>query len=237
MSPHPAYDRFLAPRAPCQRASPSLAQGQLHEIHACVDDWAAALGFALAPPEARRRGPTVLLRSRARLASRMPLHGEGLAGLGIDPASLLIVETSDEQALLRAAHDAARCAGLAAVVLETWGNLPRYDLTASRRFVLAAERSQVSLILLRGDAHPRASAAHTRWSIRSQPSIPLPGQAPGGPVMEVELLRQRGGPAGMRWRLAWNDKNGFLLDNPAAARPDTAPPSGLVVPFPALRAG
>ena len=242
MSPNPAAIRI-----------PKLEQGHLHEIHAGVETLAAATAFAFAALGRQNRKPILLARATRRATIRMQPYGEGLAGLGIDPARLLIIETPDNLALLRAGLDAARCPGLAGVVLESWGRLAEYDLTASRRLVLAAEGSRVPVIMLRGDTEPRSSATHTRWMIRTLPSIPPPSislapaslatRAPGLPTIEMELLRQRGGPAGMRWRLIWDDEHGCFREAPVsrAASPDPGatitPLSGAVVPLSPLRAG
>ncbi|MCT2399020.1 ImuA family protein [Novosphingobium mangrovi (ex Huang et al. 2023)] len=205
----------------------------MHEIHADAATFAAAMAFALAATGRDETKPILLARCPRRAALPMQLYAEGIAGLGVDPARLLIVEARDDPALLQAGLDAARCSGLAAVVLETWGALPRYDLTASRRLVLAAEKSGAPVIVLRGKAAPRSSAAHSRWIVRSAPSVPLPADAPGLPACEVELSRQRGGPAGMRWRLEWDEVNGGFH----AERVDAAPLSGAVVSPVPVRAG
>ncbi|GGN60227.1 hypothetical protein GCM10011349_41580 [Novosphingobium indicum] len=212
---------------------PWPARGLLHEIHADATALAAAMGFALGAIDRAGGKPIVLARCPRRAVMRVQLYGEGLQSLGVDPARLLLVETKDEAALLQAGLDAARCGGLGAVVLETWGNLPRYDLTASRRLVLAAEKSGTPVIVLRGDAVPRSSAAHSRWSVRPARSVPLLADAPGSPAIEVELSRRRGGPAGMRWRLEWGDENGGYFH---AERVDAAPVSGAVVPVAPVRA-
>jgi protein ImuA len=241
--------RAAPPGAIEQMQMPALAVGHLHEIHAHAGALAAATAFALTAIAPNQRKPILLARVPHRAALRMQPYGEGLAGLGIDPARLLIVEARDNLGMLRAGLDAARCPGLAAVVMETWGTLREYDLTASRRLVLGAERSRVPVIMLRGEgianlrAEPRASAAHSRWRIACAPSIPLAARAPGPPAIEVELLRQRGGRAGLRWRLTWDDEHGcFREDRPGSAMPgDTerrhAALSGAVVPLARLRAG
>ncbi|HKR92971.1 hypothetical protein, partial [Novosphingobium sp.] len=185
-----------------------LAKGHLHEIHVKAEAFSAALAFIFGSLDKAGAQPILLARSARRAGLRMRIYGPGVAGLGIDPARLLIVETDDDRALLQAGLDAARCPDLAAVMLETWGSLPLYDLTASRRLVLAAEKSCTPVIVLRCEAAPGATAAHSRWIIRSAPSVPLAANAPGLPVCEAELSRRRGGPLGMRWRLEWNDANG-----------------------------
>ena len=222
-----------------------LVKAQLHEVHAAAGDWASAMAFCLAAIEADARRPILLLRVRKdrRAQMRMDPCGEGWAPLGLDPARLLIVDARDDAGLLRAGLDAARQSGPAAVVLETWGNLREYDLVASRRLILAAEQSRIPVVVLRGDAPPRASAAHTRWMVSSAPSSPLETRAPGPPAILVELQRRRGGPAEMHWRLEWNEDNACFREElilPASAEPgaDEAPPlSGAVVSLAAVRAG
>jgi Uncharacterized conserved protein len=218
---------------PAEKDFPVLGAGQLHEIHAACHAMAAAMAFALGIMDHVGGKPILLARCAPRRQPRMRLYGEGLAALGVDPARLLIVETQDERALLQAGLDAARCGGLASVLLETWGALPRYDLTASRRLVLAAERSGTSVIVLRAEAEPRASAAHTRWIVRSAPSSPLAANAPGLPATEAELSRRRGGPSGLRWRLERRkESEGYFH----AQRLDAAPLSGAMVSMAGVRA-
>ncbi|MFB0873263.1 MULTISPECIES: ImuA family protein [unclassified Sphingobium] len=213
---------------------PALGAGQLHEIHAVGEDRAAALAFALASGHFVPDGAIVALRVPGR--SRLPtlFSGDGLALLGLDPARLTLVEPASEIDMLRAGLDAARCAGVAAVLIESEGRFADYDLTASRRLVLAAEASRACVILLRVDAQPRSSAARTRWSIASAPSVPLEADAPGWPAIDAELLRCRGGPAGSRWRLIWDMDHGCFRDG-AQFQPQFEAMPGAVVPLPRLR--
>lgn len=211
-----------------ERQLPLLQEGYLHEIHARHDDWAAASVFALSGL-ARNRSGTILTVRIARYGRfRAVPCGDGFAELGIEPGRLVIVHAANALELLRAGLDAARCPGIAGVMLETWDRFAEYDLTASRRLSLAAERSKLPVVMLRGEAEPRPSSAQTRWAIASAPSTPLAGQAPGLPAIEAELLRQRGGPAGLRWRLEWDAEHGCFRE---AAMP------GAVVPLPLLRTG
>lgn len=228
--------RPLAPLLPAAR--PALERGQLHEIHACGDDGAAALAFALGGTTSSLATPgkatgVVLLVRMERLArSRTLVNGDGLARLGFDPARLVIVEAGNELDLLRAGLEGARCPGIELVLIETKGRFARYDLTASRRLALAAERSRACVIVLRHDAAPCPSAAHTRWSVASAPSVPLEANAPGRPAIEVELLRWRGGPADRCWRLQWDKDHGTFRD----AGTD-APMPGALVPLSFVRNG
>lgn len=184
-----------------------LAYGCLHEIYAAeTGDAASAAGFALgvAAGMAGDSRAVLWLRSRRQISQAGVLQANGWRELGALPENALVAIVPDTLALLCAAADAVRCAALGAVVVEGWGKLPELDLTASRRLVLAAEKSRVPLILLRADAAPISSAAQTRWQVAAAPSHALPGQAPGLPAFDIQLLRQKSGPSGLDWRLEWD---------------------------------
>ena len=168
-------------------------------------------------------GAIVCIHGRAPGGADAVLYGAGLAQLGIAPGRLVIVDTragpgrgaaASRMELLRAGLEATRCPQVAAVVVESWGAFAEYDLTASRRLVLAAEASRTTCIMLRIDASPCASAAHSRWAVASARSTPFataPPEplAPGRPALAVELLRRRGAQAGPGWRLEWEDDGGW----------------------------
>ena len=217
---HPALDSALGG---------GLACGRVHELFAATsDDAAGATGFAamLALRTVGRRAPVFWLRTDEAERRGGTLHAPGLVELGGDPDALVLGQAPDAKALLRSAADAARCPGLKALVVECWGKCVALDLTASRRLALAAEQSGVTLFLLRLEAEPIPSAADTRWAVSAAPSRPLEANAPGRPMVEIELLRRRAGPAGMRWRLEW-DRDRLFFNDPAL--------SGAVVPLPAGR--
>jgi protein ImuA len=190
-----------------------LARGRVHEIFASdIADASSAAGFSAMLALRARTGEEPLLWLRTDSAERQGggLYAPGLVDLGSDPNAMIVAQAPDEIALLRGAADAARCAGLSAVVVECWGRCPALDLTSSRRLALAAERSGAVVLLFRAGAEPVASAAETRWSVRSAGSSGLEANAPGPPAFEVELLRRRAGPAGMRWRMEWDrDRQAF----------------------------
>jgi protein ImuA len=120
----------------------------------------------------------------------------------------------DEASLLRAAADAARCHGLGTLLIESWGRAPGIDLTATRRLMLAAEASGVTILSLRIGAEPVPSAAASRWRVAACSSRPLEADAPGKPAFDIELLRRRGGQAGLRWRVEW-DRDAHIFDQTA----------------------
>jgi protein ImuA len=179
-----------------------LAPAQLHEIHA--DEGASAAGFAVAMALAAHAAPILWLRTEAAERHGGRLHATGLVELGVAVDSLVLGVVADESALLRAASDGARCDGLGVLVIEAWGRCPGIDLTTTRRLMLAAETSGVTILLLRIAAEPVPTAAATRWRVEAAASTPLEGDAPGGPTFDIELQRRRGGPSGQRWRVEWN---------------------------------
>lgn len=221
----------LKPSSPPTPASPPMAApfplgaGRLHEIHARGADHAAALAFALCSG-AQRPQNAIWVHNAGRDRFRTHPGGHGLAQLGWNPAHLLVVDVACEQDLMRAGLEAARCPGVDLVILETAGRCASYDLTASRRLALAAERTRGGMIVLRRDADPRPSAAYTRWALSSAPSHALDADAPGLPAVQAELLRWRGGSAAQHWRFVWDSDHGTFRDV------RTHPPvSGALVPL------
>ena len=210
-----------------------LGRGQVHEVFASeVGDAGSAAGFAAALGR-RLEGATVWLREESSERQGGSLYGAGLLEIGIDPAQLILAVLPDPLAVLRAAADVVRCPEVSVAVIELWRQPRLFDLTASRRLALAAEESGVTAILLRIAAEPVPSAAQTRWRIAAAASAPLEANAPGHPTWEVELLRQRGRPAGNIWRVEWDRDRAMFRDDAAGK----APLSGAVVSFPADRSG
>ncbi|MDI1295955.1 MAG: hypothetical protein PSY12_08740 [bacterium] len=197
-----------------------LAKGRLHELFSAqAEDAGSAAGFALLIgllAGADETQPLLWLRTEGAERVGGRLYGPGLAAFGLDPARLLLGVMQDEAMLLRAAADALRCPGLAAVVVECWGNPRILDLTASRRLTLAAEGSGVTALLLRLDAQPSPSAAETRWQVAAAPSGAATGASGdrllGRSAFYIELLRRRAGPDGLRWRLEWNRERRHFED-------------------------
>ena len=192
-----------------------LAYGRVHELYAAQDeDAAAATGFALALLTAMADGEArtaLWLRSHRAMRRSGVVQANGCCDLGARPETCLFAMISDTKDLLKAAVDGLRSGALGAVVVETQGNMPELDLTASRRLALAAEKSGTTLFLLCSGTEPVPSAAETRWRVAAAPSRALPANAPGAPVFAIELLRQRSGPSGLRWQLEWDrDRRIFM---------------------------
>jgi protein ImuA len=183
-----------------------LARGRLHEVIAEEGEDAGSLcGFAaMLALRAGEGRPLLWLRTEGAEKKGGRLYATGLGEIGLDRSALLLGLVADDAALLRTASDAARCAGLGALMVECWGDPKVLDLTATRRLMLAAEHSGVTVLLLRVAARESPSVAETRWRVTPAPSVALAAGAPGPPVFEIELLRRRAGPAGRSWRVEWN---------------------------------
>ena len=209
-----------------------LVRAQLHEVYAATpDDAAAATGFALALALAAGALPVLWVRIEREERGGGRPYAAGLAELGVSPDQLVLVLVPDEPALLRVAADAARCPGLGLVLVESRGRAPGLNLTATRRLMLAAEASGVTILSLRIGADPVPSAAATRWQVGALRSRPLEADAPGKPAFDIELLRRRGGQAGLRWRVEW-DRDTYIFNKLAAetAAGETADAPLAVVP-------
>lgn len=200
-----------------------LARARLHELFAAsADDTGAAAGFAamLAARLAEDNAGANIVWLRERLAEARGgcLHAPGLVELGLDPGRVVLGVLDDPLSLLRVASEVVRCPDVDVAVIELWKNPRPLDLTASRRLAVAAEQSGVTALMLRAEAEPVPSAAQTRWRIGGAAAAPLEANAPGYPTLEIELLRQRGGPAGQRWQMEW-DRDQKRFREPALSRP------------------
>jgi protein ImuA len=185
-----------------------LNPGALHEIVAAgVGDHPAAAGFGLALAArlraARMRSPIVWIGEDFAALEQGALYGLGLALHGIDPACLLLVHAASAKEALWAIEEALKCRALAAVIGEIW-TVKAYDLAASRRLVLAAQKhATLCLLFLAGVAGADAlsSGADTRFEVRAQLSshqasaghrLPLPGTS----AWSVRIAKARAGPSG-----------------------------------------
>ncbi len=183
-----------------------LRRDGVHECYALGgEDRGAATGFALLiAARAASLQPSIWLRVGGRKAVAAMPFAPGLAEMGLRPDNFLLVQLPDIHALLKASIDAIRHIRAGCAIIELDGRAPPYDLTASRRLALAAERSGTLVLIVRSEAQPGNSAAHSRWQVGSAPSTPLPADAPGNPVFDLRLLRQRGGREGLHLQLEWD---------------------------------
>lgn len=178
-----------------------LALGAVHEIAPLDEtDLPAAFGFLIAL-FARMPGhtPLLLVLSSKKLARCGRPHGHGLAGLGLDPSRLILVETANETEALWATEEAVRARGPAAVASALGGKL---DLKASQRLLHAARDAKVPLLLLRPGAASVSTAA-TRWRIAAAPGSRDRFGLLSGWQWRVALERCRNGRPG-DWMLEYD---------------------------------
>ncbi len=220
---HPAIDGALGG---------GLARATLHELFATdPEDSGCAGGFATMLAS-RMIGEGTVLWLREASAERRGgcLHAPGLAELGLDPGRVILGVLDDPASLLKVANDVVRCPDVAVAVIELWRAPRVLDLTASRRLAVAAESSGVTVLMLRADAEPSPSAAHTRWSVAAAAAAPLEADAPGHPTLELTLLRQRGGRADLRWRVEWDRDTKIFRDAALSGALLAAPGGGPLAP-------
>jgi protein ImuA len=213
----PSEQQLLATGAPAvdARLGGGIARNGLHEFFGAVKmDATAAAAFALMLA-LRLAGTRIFWISgdRERQACGR-LYPPGLAEMGGDPANMLLVQAADLRDALRAAADSIRSKAAGTVILEAQGNAKLIDLTSTRRLALAAAEAGVLALLVRGDAVPMPSAASTRWQVKSAPSTPLPGKAPGLATFDISLLRHRGGTAPFEARVTWDHATRSFYDAP-----------------------
>lgn len=210
-----------------------LATGRVHEFFAAdaLDASSAAAFAALLALRTPGAAPLVWLRTADAARRGGHIYAPGIAELGGDPDRLLLIEAPDPKLLLACANDAIRCAGSAAVIVESWGQWSALDLTAGRRLALGARDAGTTLLMLRLNATPSPSVAETRWSVAAAPSRALEANAPGAPAFDLELLRWRAGPAGGRWQLEWHHDEQVFWPNAGEAAL-----SGALLPVAARRA-
>jgi protein ImuA len=213
------------------RLQGGIVRNGLHEFFGAVKmDATAAAAFALMLalrlPESRIFW---ISGDKERQASGR-LYPPGLAEMGGDPGRMLLVQAVDLRDALRAAADSIRSKAAAAVILEAQGNAKLIDLTSTRRLALAAAEAGVLALLVRGDAVPMPSAASTRWQVKSAPSVPLPGNAPGLTTFDISLLRHRGGIAPFTARVTWDHATRTFNDAPLSGGLSAAVTGGEIDP-------
>jgi protein ImuA len=201
-----------------------LRREVLHEVYAAeAGDAAAASGFAAGLAQRLCAGRALLwIRQEFSALEHGEINGSGLLELGIDPSKLVLLRVDHAKDALKAAGDALSCTGLGAVVIEIYGEHKVLDLTATRRLMFAAERDGVSAVLLRLNAQADASAAETRWIVRSAPS-PLDNDF-GFPRFDATLARNRHGATG-RWIMEWNCNDGSFHEPAQTSFAVAAPPA------------
>ncbi|HEY3638657.1 MAG TPA: hypothetical protein VGK90_10950 [Rhizomicrobium sp.] len=181
-----------------------LPKGILHEVFpASGGDEAVAAGFVAVLAARAAQGKHLFwLRPDFAALEHGELSATGLLELGLDPDRFLLLRAPDTASVLRAGFDALSCTALGALIIEIPGTPRILDLSASRRLVLSATQSGVTVFLLRLDAQAEPSAAETRWLVRAARSQTNKKDW-GYPRFDAELARNRHGRTG-HWVMEWN---------------------------------
>ncbi|HEY2349475.1 MAG TPA: Error-prone repair protein ImuA [Puia sp.] len=189
----------------------SFPLGAIHEfISVSPESASSTLGFisALVSPLMKKGGAGIWIGSSRKI------FPPALEQFGIEPARIIFVDLQKEMDLLWAAEESLKCHGLAAVIAE----IPELSFTASRRFQLAVEQSQVTGFIHR--SNPRnlnTNASVSRWKINPLPTETfdfLPGL--GYPRWNIELLKIRNGKPGA-WQMEWSDQRFYQISKPISS--------------------
>jgi protein ImuA len=178
-----------------------LVLGPPHEIAPAEPaDGIAALGFVLALCArhlAHRPGEALIAA-----APGQPLpYGHGLAGLGLDPARLLLLEAGSDAEVFRALEAALHARSLTVLVGFLRDGL---RLKPGRRLQLAAEGPAPPLLLiLRPATAGLPNGAATRWRIAAAPASRDRFGTLDRPRWRARLERCRNGRGG-DWLLEWD---------------------------------
>src|SRR3569623_1699930 len=183
-----------------------LLRGALHEVFA-IETRQSASATGVAAGRVQRLAnhrPMLWVQQDFAEAEAGALSMSGFVELGLDPCRLVLVRVLNAETALKVTADALACAALGAVVCEVWGETKAFDLTASRRLMLAAQSSGVSCVMLSTSSQPVSSTAETRWVVRAARALPGSAwSAWGEPMRDAELVRNRHGQTG-RWIMEWN---------------------------------
>lgn len=214
---NPALDVGLAPM---KDAFPqgSFPLGCVHEfLSSTAEDAAATTGFVSSLLSALMATHGTIMW----IGASRKIFPPALKNFGIQPDRVVFVDVQREKDVIWAVDEALKCGALSAVV----GEVSDVQFTASRRFQLAVEQSEVTGFLLRHNTRPPGTTACvSRWKITSLPSEvydQLPGV--GFPRWRVELLRMRNGRPGV-WNFQWVDGRLVVCaDAPSLATQVTEP--------------
>jgi protein ImuA len=192
-----------------------VARQRLHAIHpSAPGQQPAAAGFAIALMLALQTGPSPILWVQTRQAAAESGHpyGLGLAGLGLDPARVVVVQVASAMEALAAAEMGLEEAGLAGVLVDLPARMPADMLRLGKRLALRAEARQTPCILLHAGPQAVAAPVASRWTVASS-AVPRGLRVAVSPdlttAFDLVLTKNRFGPLG-RWSVVWRPRSPAL---------------------------
>lgn len=207
-----------------------LIKNALHEVRPFdPQDGPAATAFLLglaARLSYGDAGTIVWVRAQEIVREWGLPYAPGLARFGIPPSRILFIHPRTEQEALWCVEEAVQARGVALTIGDIDG--AKFDLTASRRIHLMAEKVGRPVLMARGSRWRGATAALTRWAIKAASSgVPdysarSPVKGIGNPRWVVDLERAKGGRPGS-FHVEWNhETHRFRVAAPLADRPAAA---------------
>lgn len=194
-----------------------LASG-FHELLAASpghETVTAALVFTLALKAAGGAGKSLCYCTLAgETQERGALYGAGLAGLGIDPARLLMVTAAKEKDLLWTLEEATASGAFGAIIGALGAKEKLYGFAESRRLKLRAAAKDVPLFLTRHWSAGGSTAAQGRWRVLARPSRSEGQHADSwllGPARLQLRLERMGGVPPQQWEMEFDATRGFHL--------------------------
>jgi protein ImuA len=169
---------------------------------------------------ATRQGDLVIVADPAQTSQWGMIHARGLAMLGIDPARVLLVRPHTAGDVRACVEEAARSAGIGAV-LGWLSEKSGFELVPARRVQLAAEEAVTPVLLSCALRTAPFAPARARLSVSPRPG-PVPDWVrllapdislppPGDPAWTVEIIRARSGGRG-RFALEFDHASHRLRD-------------------------
>jgi hypothetical protein len=124
----------------------------MHRQHLVLPQhYAHAASIALKPQDRR---PVLWVRALGEVSEYGRLYGHGLARFGLTHDRLLTVSLRKPQAVLWTIEEALRSRAVSMVVCDA--NHTRFDLTATRRAMLAAQEGETPCLMVFASAHATA---------------------------------------------------------------------------------
>lgn len=139
------------------------------------------------------------------------IYPAGLKHFGLEPDSIVFINTTRRKEALWIIEEALKCEALTAVI----GEVRELSFSESRRLQLAVENSGVTGFIHRYcPANENAVACTTRWKIKALPSVTvnrLPGV--GYSAWDVQLVKVRNGRPNA-WQVHWQGKSFNVIEEP-----------------------
>jgi protein ImuA len=132
----------------------------------------------------------------------------GLAYWGLQPHKHIFIQPQNAKQVNWVIEEALQCSGITAVVASSSTAI---SFTNSRRFQLAAEKTNVTGFIQTQNSTGQANACYSRWLVQPAKSIAIQGLPGVGSVAwQVQLQKIRNGKVG-KWQVQWAASEQLLV--------------------------